>query len=241
VQQSNWEIRALYIIEDLGKLNGLRNQRISERASPGPNYSDRMIWKNRYSPHPRQIVGLACCLFASSKHIVHFLALRGRAGQPGPRAENRERGERETRWFLATACHFFAMSEERRQVRKAGLAFALAQGSSLAAWRRGHNVPPRTAYRWSSDPKVTAAVHRIRRAFLEQAAGMLGKNATAAASGMIKLGQDAKSETVKLRAFRALFSDVITLTEFAVLEGRVAEVEEQIRERDRKHAARPAP
>ena len=34
-----------------------------------------------------------------------FLALRGRAGQPGPRAENRERGREEPRCEVVTECH----------------------------------------------------------------------------------------------------------------------------------------
>jgi hypothetical protein len=39
------------------------------------------------------------------------LALRGRAGQPGPRAENRERGRQEPRCQAATECH---LSHDRR-------------------------------------------------------------------------------------------------------------------------------
>ena len=39
------------------------------------------------------------------------LALRGRAGQPGPRAENRERGREEPRCQAATECH---LSHDRR-------------------------------------------------------------------------------------------------------------------------------
>jgi hypothetical protein len=42
------------------------------------------------------------------RHLSHspflFFAHRGRAGQPGPRAENRERAETETRWNSATEC-----------------------------------------------------------------------------------------------------------------------------------------
>ena len=34
----------------------------------------------------------------------NLLAPRGRAGQPGPRAENRERGETEPRWIAPTEC-----------------------------------------------------------------------------------------------------------------------------------------
>jgi hypothetical protein len=40
-----------------------------------------------------------------------FLALRGRAGQPGPRAENRERGREEPRCEAVTECH---LSHDRR-------------------------------------------------------------------------------------------------------------------------------
>jgi mRNA-degrading endonuclease toxin of MazEF toxin-antitoxin module len=35
---------------------------------------------------------------------ISFVAPRGRAGQPGPRAENRERGQDEPRWDVAIEC-----------------------------------------------------------------------------------------------------------------------------------------
>jgi hypothetical protein len=134
-------------------------------------------------------------------------------------------------------CHFSATNGESNQSLKASLALAMAQGNSINKWSRRKNVPPRTAYRWSNDPKVRASVYRIRRRFLERAAGILAKNSTEAAQLILKLGKTASPDSVKLSALRAVFSEVINLTEFATLEGRVAEVEEQIRERDSKQAA----
>jgi hypothetical protein len=128
-------------------------------------------------------------------------------------------------------------SKEPRQVRKSDLALAVAQGTSVAKWRRKHNVPARTAYRWSSDPEVRASVQTIRRRYLDRAAGILARNATSAVTGILKLGKKAKSESVKLSALRAVLSDYVDVTNFSTLEGRVAEVEEQIHERDSKQAA----
>jgi hypothetical protein len=48
---------------------------------------------------PRPIANVRAALL----NQLPFPAPRGRAGQPGSRAENRERGQSEARWILATA------------------------------------------------------------------------------------------------------------------------------------------
>jgi hypothetical protein len=124
------------------------------------------------------------------------------------------------------------MSGETRQSRKFDLALALAQGHSVIAWSRANQVPKRTAYRWATDAKVRRSVHAIRRRFLDRAVGRMARRATWAVDKIITLGDDAKSESVKLRALRAILSDTMTVSQFATLENRVAKVKEQIHARE---------
>ena len=97
------------------------------------------------------------CIQLSLREI-HFFARSGRAGQPGPRAENRERGERETRWNAFTVNNQVkSMTEIKPRVRdKMQLAIAIAQGSTASAWARANDVPRQTAWRWSKEPDVRA-------------------------------------------------------------------------------------
>jgi hypothetical protein len=58
------------------------------------------------------------------------------AGQPGPQAEDREWGETAMRENSATVRQPVPFSENSRS-RKAQLALAIGQGTSIAAWARG--------------------------------------------------------------------------------------------------------
>ncbi len=124
------------------------------------------------------------------------------------------------------------MRGEHRQSRKIDLALALAQGHSVIAWSRTNQVAKQTAYRWATDPKVRRTVETIRRRALDRAIGKMTSRATWAAEQICELGKSANSESVKLSALRAILSDMMTVSQFASLEDRVTEVEEQIRERE---------
>ena len=158
------------------------------------------------------------------------LALRGRAGQPAPQAENRERGEMESRWNTATDCQPVPTAENSKS-RKSQLALAIAQGKSISVWARKNDVPDRTAYRWATEPKVRAKIKSYHRRVLGRAIGRLATRVTWAADGIVKLAEDANSESVKLSALRSIFSNMMAVSTFAGLEDRVAELEEQLNER----------
>ncbi len=131
-------------------------------------------------------------------------------------------------------CHrvpFCAMSEEQRQNLKTQLALAVAAGTSVCAWARAHEVPMRTAYRWANEPKVRGAVETFRRRALDRAIGRMTGRATWAVNGIAKLADSADSESVRLSALRAMLSDMMAVSEFAGLEQRMAQIEEQLRER----------
>jgi hypothetical protein len=81
-------------------------------------------------------------------------------------------------------------------------------------------VPESTAFRGAKDRKVRRLVAALRRRFLDQAVGLLASNAAGAASRILKLGEIAASESVQLRALRAILTDAVAVAEFATLEER---------------------
>ena len=169
--------------------------------------------------------------------IRQIHALRGHAGQPGPRAENRERGNREARWRLAIA-HQAVASLEDSSPRPKGLlalaiAIAIAQGISIAVWAKHNNVPERTAYRWAREPKVRAKVASYRRHVIDEALGLMSSHVTKAACGITALAKNAVSASVKLAALRAVFSNMMAVAEFSSLDERMTLIEERLDERDR--------
>jgi len=120
------------------------------------------------------------------------------------------------------------MSGESRKSSKAQLALAIGQGVSIAAWARANEVTRPTAFRWAKDPLVRKAVESYRRRVIDQAIGRMTKQTTLAADVMIRLAKEAQSDSVQLRAARALFSDVITVSKYSGLEIRVTEMEQQL-------------
>jgi len=124
-----------------------------------------------------------------------------------------------------------AMPGERPKSQKTELTFALANGLSVSQWARANDLPIRTAYRWSSDPKVRAAVESYRRRAVDRAIGRMARRVTWATDQVAKLAKGAESESVKLSALRAILSDMMAISEFAGLEQRITEIEEQLDER----------
>ncbi len=123
------------------------------------------------------------------------------------------------------------MIGESTNSQKLLLAAAVAEGTPVAEWASSNGVPERTAYYWAAQREVRAEVESIRRRALDQAVGRMAGRATWAVNGIVKLGDSAASESVKLSALRAVMSDFIAVSKFTVLEERVAELEEQYRDR----------
>jgi len=59
----------------------------------------------------------------------------------------------------------------------------------------------------------------------------MARRVTWATDGIAKLAKDAESESVKLTALRAILSDMMAVSQFAGLEQRMTEIEEQLHER----------
>jgi len=123
------------------------------------------------------------------------------------------------------------MTGEATDSKKLLLATAVAEGTSVEKWALSNGVPERTAYYWAAQPDVRAEVESIRRRALDEAVGRMAKRATWAVDGIVSLGENADSESVRLRALRAVMSDFIAVSKFSGLEYRVSELEEQQRDR----------
>jgi hypothetical protein len=119
------------------------------------------------------------------------------------------------------------MEAEHRKSTKAQLVFALARGISPAKWARNNGVTKMTAYRWSKQPEVRKAVEAFRRRTLDLAIGRFTTLSTRATDGIAKLVREADSDSVRLKACRAVFSDMVTVTKFVGWESRLAVLEEK--------------
>jgi hypothetical protein len=129
--------------------------------------------------------------------------------------------------------------EELRSSLRDQLMMTIARGKSIAEWARRNGVPESTARRWASDPDLRRQVEEWRRSVLDEALGWMAEHSMWAVKGITKLGKSAESESVQLRARRFLLLDQIAVSKFSNVEYRMAEIEEEIRVRNRD-AARPS-
>ena len=123
------------------------------------------------------------------------------------------------------------MPEEVRINKKTSLAQAIAPGQSVSAWAEKNGVARRTAFRWARDPKFRRAVEASRRRALGRAIGRLSNFSMKAADRIVTLAKEAESESVQLRAWRAILADQMAVSKFSDLEYRMTEIEEQLSER----------
>jgi len=125
------------------------------------------------------------------------------------------------------------MSEEEISVNKHDqLAIAIALGQPIAQWASENDVPASTAYGWARDPDLRRQVDDLRRRCLDQALGSMAGRSMWAVEGIVALGETAKSESVQLRARRAVLHDQIAVSKFSNWEYRLANVEEKLRARN---------
>ena len=123
------------------------------------------------------------------------------------------------------------MPEEVGLNKKTSLALAIARGQSIDAWAKKNDVARSTAFRWASEPQVRGEVEATRRRALGRAIGRLSSVAMKAANGIVTLAREAESESVRLRAWRAILADQMAVAKFSDLEYRMVEIEEQLSER----------
>ncbi len=126
------------------------------------------------------------------------------------------------------------MSEEPEKGSKEQLAVAIGRGVSIVAWARANGVPKTTAFRWAKEPDVKSAALSYRRRVLDRAVGQMIKHSGGAVETIRRISKAGDSDTVQLKAARALISDMISLSKYSGLEERMTELEES---RDRQMAA----
>jgi hypothetical protein len=124
------------------------------------------------------------------------------------------------------------MPEEVSLDKKTSLALAIARGQSIDAWAKQNDVPRSTAFRWASEPEVRREAEATRRRALGRAIGRLSSVALKAANGIVTLARGAESESVQLRACRAILADQMAVAKFSDLEYRMVEIEEELEKRN---------
>ena len=125
------------------------------------------------------------------------------------------------------------MEKEVRRLKKINLAAAVAEGESIAEWARENGVPVRTAQRWAQDRNVRREAEACRRRAITEAIGRMTRMARSAVDGIVTLAKEADSESVQLRASRAVLADQIAVAKFSDLEYRMTEIEEELDKRNR--------
>jgi hypothetical protein len=123
------------------------------------------------------------------------------------------------------------MTGESRKDSKIQLAFAIAKGTSMATWASNNEVPERTAFRWARDPWVRRMVESCRRRMLDEAIGRMTARSAWAADAIVRVAEESVSDSLRFRACRAIFSEVITVSKFSGLESRMTEIEVELEKR----------
>ncbi len=126
-----------------------------------------------------------------------------------------------------------SLPENSPKSQRTKLAIAIANGAKISTWANANKVPLRTAYRWARDPGVRAKVDSCRHRALDRAIGQMARNVSFAADGITQLAKGAVSESVRLAALRTIFSNMMAVSEFADLQLRITQLEEQQNERAR--------
>jgi hypothetical protein len=123
------------------------------------------------------------------------------------------------------------MSEEGERGTKIQLALAVAAGIAVKKWARQHQVPARTAYRWSKDPDLRKDVERARRKWIDQAVGKMTRRLASTVDKLGKLADQTTSDSVKLRALRGEYTDMMAISRYSDLEVRMTGIEEKLEAR----------
>jgi hypothetical protein len=109
------------------------------------------------------------------------------------------------------------------------LVLLLACGASPEAAAEKAGVSLRTLRRRWADPAFRALVEDLRKDMLYRAAAMFTAATTASVKTIAELQQSAVSESVRLRAAKAIIELGFKMREGVALEERIARLEEQLR------------
>lgn len=111
------------------------------------------------------------------------------------------------------------------------LAFGLANGWSLRRSSKEAGLPQTTARRWASDPAFKRRVAVMRQEVVGAAVGRLAVVASAAVDTLEELLAAGVDPETRLRAAKAVLSELVALGEFADLSARVEALEAETSEK----------
>jgi len=114
---------------------------------------------------------------------------------------------------------------QRNPNQRDQFAVAMAFGQSVSAWAKANGVPRRTCCAWKNTPEYKVRVEDVRRRTLDRAVGQLARNLTKAIGQIALLATEARSESVKLQAARAVLKELMVLRENVDLDERMTEIE----------------
>jgi hypothetical protein len=129
------------------------------------------------------------------------------------------------------------MSGEAIREKKTQMPLALAWGIPVATWAASNDVPERTAYRWASDPEVRRAADDYRRRAIDMAVGQMSMRSPWAVEGIASLADTARSEAVRLSAYRAILSEMMKVAHHYSVEERIADIDERLRQAEAGRSA----
>jgi hypothetical protein len=129
------------------------------------------------------------------------------------------------------------VSHRGRQNADDALVAALASGATVQHAARRARLSARTVHRRLEDEAFRRRVREARAAMLRRASGRMAAGMTGAATTLRDL-LNAKADTVKLGAARALLELGVKLQDAADLQERVAELERRLGERTDAGTAR---
>jgi len=122
--------------------------------------------------------------------------------------------------------------EEQNPDQQYQFAVAMATGQRVSVWAKKNGVPRRTCYNWTKTKEYRLTVQEVHRRTLNRAVGQFARNLTEAAELIWTLARDAKSESVRLQAARAIVKEFMKVREHADLEEQMVDVERRLDERD---------
>ena len=124
-----------------------------------------------------------------------------------------------------------------RKLADEALVLALAQGQTIDAAAEKVGISKSTAHRRLRQPEFRCRIAEIRAEMLSQMVGNLSHIGTGAVIVLAQLTQ-AKSESVRLSAARAILEFVFRGTELVGVQERLAALESQLKEQEKQTHAR---
>jgi len=121
--------------------------------------------------------------------------------------------------------------ERRNQNQRDQFAIATALGQRVSVWAKQNGVPRRTCYHWRKTPGHNITVQEVRRRVLNCVVRRFARNLTKAIGRVALLATESESESVRLRAARAVIRESLRFRVHADLGEQIVDIERRLDER----------